>query len=382
MGSNPVKSAIPCFLWTKAIGDYQNFTELTAGLRGKERLEGPIKFLWNVAGNILINQHSDIENTVCLLKDRNLCEMIVVIDTVMTSSARYADIILPGTSTFEESDLAYQGYSVEMGTLILRQQAIDPLREARNIYDICTGIARRLGVEQNFTAGRTHDEWVEYMYHQCRKICPELPVDYQGAVKHGIYKWCRSEEPRIGLRAFRENPEESPLKTPSGKIEIFSRSLWNIAKKWTIAEGDIISALPEFHKTWGMPGDPIAQDYPLQLIGHHCKQRTHSSYDNNPWLKEVAPQTLWINPLDAKHRGIQHGDETLVYNQFGKITVKAKVTPRIIPGVLSLPQGAWHNPDSNGVDRGACINSLTSQRPSPLAKGNPQHTNLVEVKKI
>jgi anaerobic selenocysteine-containing dehydrogenase len=45
--------------------------------------------------------------------------MIVVIDNVMTSSARYADLVLPATSSFEESDLSYQGYAVEMGALLI-----------------------------------------------------------------------------------------------------------------------------------------------------------------------------------------------------------------------------------------------------------------------
>jgi anaerobic dimethyl sulfoxide reductase subunit A len=48
---------------------------------------------------------------------------------------------------------------------------------------------------------------------------------------------------------------------------------------------------------------------------------------------------------------------------------------------VSVPQGAWYKPDPDGVDRGACINTLTTWRPSPLAKGNPQHTNLVEIEK-
>ena len=39
------------------------------------------------------------------------------------------------------------------------------------------------------------------------------------------------------------------------------------------------------------------------------------------------------------------------------------------------------NKNGNVVDIGGNINTLTSLRPSPLAKGNPQHTNLVEVRK-
>jgi anaerobic dimethyl sulfoxide reductase subunit A len=382
MGSNPVTASIPCFLWTKAIADHENFTDLRDGLKGKKRLETPIKFLWSFASNILVNQHSDIGRTHRILADESLCEMIVLIDNVMTASARYADIVLPGTSCFEESDLSYQGYAVEMGTLILRQQAIKPLGECRTLYDICTGIARRMGIEQEFTEGRSHDQWVEHMYHQCRKVRPDLPDDFEDALRTGLFKWSRGDRPKVGLQAFRENPDESPLGTPSGRIEVFSRQLWDLARSWELPEGDVISALPEYHGTWGMPGDARSQKYPLQLVGHHHKQRTHSSYGNNPWLQEAAPHSLWINPLDACPRGIAHGDKVRVFNEIGQTEVRAKVTPRIIPGVLSLPQGAWYMPDKNGLDRNGCINTLTSQRPSPLAKGNPQHTNLVEVEKI
>ncbi len=382
VGQNPVTASIPCFLWTKAIADHENFTDVSDGLKGKQRLETPIKFLWSFASNTLVNQHSDIGRTHGILADEGQCEMIVLIDNVMTASARYADIVLPGTSCFEESDLAYQGYAVEMGVLILREQAIEPLGECRTLYDICAGIARRMGVAQAFTEGRTHDQWVEYMYQQCRKVRGDLPERFQEAVGTGLFKWKRGERPRAGLQAFREDPDTSPLNTPSGKIEIFSRRLWDLARSWKLPEGDVISALPEYHDTWGMPADPCSREYPLQLVGHHGKQRTHSSYGNNPWLQEAVLQSLWINPLDAAARGIAHGDMVRVYNPIGRTEVRAKVTPRIMPGVLSLSQGAWYVPHANGVDKNGCINTLTSQRPSPLAKGNPQHTNLVEVEKV
>ena len=382
MGKNPVTASIPCFLWTKAIFDPENFTDLSDGLKGKQRLETPIKFLWSFASNTLVNQHSDIGSTHRILADESLCEMIVLIDNVLTASARYADIVLPGASCFEESDLSYQGYAVEMGALILGQQAIEPMGECRTLYDICSGIARRMGVEQEFTEGRSHDQWVEYMYHQCRRVQPDLPENYQEAVRTGVFKWSRGDRPKVGLQSFRKNPDESPLSTPSGKIEVFSKRLWELARSWELPEGDVISALPEYHETWGMPSDAESREYPLQLVGHHYKQRTHSSYGNNPWLQEAAPQCLWINPLDAEPRGIAHGDVVRVHNQIGRTEVRAKVTPRIMPGVLSLPQGAWYTPDENGLDKNGCINILTSQRPSPLAKGNPQHTNLVEVEKV
>jgi anaerobic selenocysteine-containing dehydrogenase len=219
------------------------------------------------------------------------------------------------------------------------------------------------------------------MYHQCRKVKSDLPERYDQAVQQGLFKWARPGKPGIALESFRQDPGANPLPTESGKIEIFSKRLWDISREWELPEGDRITALPEFHATWGMPEDPLAERYPLQLIGHHYKQRTHSSYGNNDWLEEAAVQHLWINPVDAEARGIHHGDTVRVYNGYGETVVPAKLTPRIIPGVTSLPQGAWHKPGQDGMDRNGCINVLTRHRPSPLAKGNPQHTNLVQVEK-
>ena len=382
MGENPVKTSIPCFMWTKAIEDPQNLTALNSGLLGRDRLQTGIKFIWSFASNILMNQHSELNRTKKILSDDNKCEMIVAIDNMMTASARYADIVLPATSSFEESDLCYQSYGMELGALILREKAVEPAGESRTLFDICAQVAERMGVADAFTEGRSHDRWVEYMYQECRKVKPELPENYRDASKTGIFKWARPGEPGIGFKEFRDDPIGHPLKTPSGKIEIFSPRLWEMAQTWELPEGDVITALPEYHPTWGDLGSTKSTQYPLQCIGHHYKQRTHSSYGNNPWLEEAAPQMVWMNPLDAGERGIRHGDMVRIFNQFGQTRVRVKVTPRIMPGVLSLPQGAWHRSDKNGVDQNGCINVLTSQRPSPVAKGNPQHSNLVQVEKL
>jgi anaerobic dimethyl sulfoxide reductase subunit A len=65
------------------------------------------------------------------------------------------------------------------------------------------------------------------------------------------------------------------------------------------------------------------------------------------------------------------------------VQIKASVTERIVSGVVGMAQGAWYTPNKDGIDIRGSINVLTStHRPSPLAKGNPQHTNLVEVAKM
>ena len=97
--------------------------------------------------------------------------------------------------------------------------------------------------------------------------------------------------------------------------------------------------------------------------------------------EEAAKQEMWLNPKDAEKRGINDGDRVQVFNDRGSLVIDVKVTTRITPGVAGIPQGGWYTPDKAGVDQRGSVNVLTSQRPTPLAKSNPQLTNLVEVKK-
>ena len=351
------------------------------GVQGRDKLIAPIKFIWNYAGNCLVNQHSDSNLSAKILRDESQCETIVVIDNFMTPSSKFADFLLPGTFNLEEHDFARWGKSSDMGYVIFAQKAVEPFFESRSVYDICAGVAKRMGVEQAFTEGRTRDDWVRHIYAEGRKLLPDLPARLEDAWKMGAYKKKAPGLPNVPYKAFREDPEKHSLKTPSGKLEIFSKQLWDIAEEWELPEGSRITALPQYDPAWEGPSDPLHKKYPLQLIGHHYKQRTHSTYGNVDMLKRVAPQELWINPVDAEERDIKHGDMVKIFNDRGTVVIPAKVTPRIMPGVLTLPQGAWFAPGNNGVDTGGCVNVLTSQRPSPLAKGNPQHTNLVQVAK-
>ena len=126
----------------------------------------------------------------------------------------------------------------------------------------------------------------------------------------------------------------------------------------------------------------LLRSTPLQLISWHYKRRCHSTYDNQEWLEEAAKQEMWLNPKDAEKRGIKNGDRVQVFNDRGSLLIDVKVTPRITPGVAGIPQGAWYTPDKNGLDQRGSVNVLTSQRPTALAKANPQLSNLIEVKKL
>lgn len=368
---NPVKASIPCFLWTKAV---EKGTEMASqdGLEGVEKLNSNIKLIFNMAGNMLINQHSDINKTRRLLEDENKVEFIVASDLFMTPSAKFADILLPGTTFFERWDIGvpwcFGDYAV------LGQKTIEPLYECRDEYDVFAEIAGKLGLKQKFTEGRTTLDLVKESIERTKKeLDPNFP-SFEEFRQLGVYHF-KYKEPLIGFKQQIDDLKNHPFETPSGKIELFSKALWD--KK----QHDVIPAIAKYIPSWEGPQDPLTEKYPLQLISWHYKRRCHSTYDNQPWLEEAAKQEMWMNPKDAEKRGIKNGDRVQVFNDRGALFIPVKVTPRIIPGVVGIPQGAWYTPDRAGVDQRGSINVLTTQRPTALAKANPQQTNLVEVKK-
>jgi anaerobic dimethyl sulfoxide reductase subunit A len=242
----------------------------------------------------------------------------------------------------------------------------EPLFESRFEFAFLEAVAQRLGLAEAWSEGRGHADWLEHIYEDFRAE-QELP-DYETFKQAGGYVFTSLkiriayEEEVAGLR---------PFATPSGKIEIYSRRIHDLH----------LPAIPCYVPSPEGYEDPLRATYPLQLIGYHTKRRTHSIHESNPALESLDPQRLWIHRDDASMRNIADGDLALVFNERGMARVPAFVTERIMRGVVALAQGAWYSPDQRGVDTRGSINVLTSQRPTPLARGNPQHTNLVEVRK-
>ncbi len=292
-------------------------------------------------------------------------------DLFMTASARFADILLPGVSMFECENITMPWqYGDFLG---FNNKVIEPLFEGRFEYDWLSEVADRLGLKEEFTQGRTAGQWLESIYNDLRNQETELP-DYETFKREGIYRY-QNNPGVIAFEKEREDPDKYPFPTKSGKIEIFSEKVYRTKYR------EFVPAIPRYVEPPEGPRDPLAARYPLQLIGWHTKRRCHSIHDNNQGMDKIDPQRLWMHERDGAARGISDGDEVLVWNDRGCIRIPVRITDRIIEGVTALSQGAWYKPDRDGVDRAGSVNVLTSLRPTPYAKGNPQHTNLVEVKK-
>ena len=370
MPDNPVKEKISVMNWVQAADDPAQVTPEN-GLTGGETLPSGIRLLFSLAGNYLANQNPDLHQAVKVLEDDTKIEFIVVSDLYMTPSAKYADLLLPETSFMERWNI---GETWGTGNYVmLSEKLVEPAFERRSDYDWLCDVADKLGLKQAFSAGRSEQQWIAHIWEQTRQAMPQENMPDFATLRvqrHHLFK----SEPYVAFEANIRDPQNHPFATPSGKIEIFSKRLYDM-------HHPEIPALSHYVPAHEGPQDPLSERYPLQLITWKGKNRANSTQYANPWLQEVQTQTLWINPLDAQLRGLTSGDTVRIHNDRGLCQVEVEVTVRIIPGVVAMQAGAWWQPDEQGIDRGGCANVLSSARITALAKGNSHQTMLVEVTK-
>ncbi|MBI2533784.1 MAG: molybdopterin-dependent oxidoreductase [Deltaproteobacteria bacterium] len=347
VGPNPVGKTIPINKWADAI------------LLGKAGgYPSDIKMCYITARNFL-NQIPTVRKGITALKK---LDFIAVHEQFMTPTALYADILLPVTTFFEREDICLTPtYAIYMN------QAIEPLYECKSDLEILTDLAHRLGIEGY--NDKSDEEWL-------RSFVPASAIpDFEAFKAKGIHHF-RAGRPRVAFEAQVREPDRHRFSTPSGKIEIYSQQLADLNQPETIPP------IPKYIEPWEGRRDPLTREFPLQLLTPHPYQFVHSSFTNVPWLQELERQQLWMNPVDAKARGIKPGEKVRVSNRRGALVVPALVTERIMPGVVSLDEGAWLNLDASGTDRGGSVNMLTRDEDTPLGDGATTHSCLVQVEEM
>jgi anaerobic dimethyl sulfoxide reductase subunit A len=333
-------------------------------LKGKQGgYPADIRLMWSMCNNYL-NQTGNSNKAARALEK---LEFFCAQELFMTAQARYADLLLPVTSAVERSDLTRPWPSGPYFTFMNR--ALKPLGECKSDLDIVSELAQRLGIE-GFNP-HTEDQWLK-MFVDLNPEYQQHIKDYDKFKTDGIHR-VNLDEPIIAFKEQIDDIEKNPFPTPSGKIEIFSRRVADLNNPDT-------PPIPKYLPTAEDRSDPLIERFPLQLLTPHPKNRVHSELYMVPWLREVEEHRAWVNPVDADSRGIKDGDDIFVFNDRGKVAIKAWVTERIIPGVICIFEGAWYDPDNDGVDRGACANTLTKDAYSGGGAA-VLNTSLVEIEK-
>jgi biotin/methionine sulfoxide reductase len=306
-------------------------------------------------------------------------ETLVVHEIAWTATARHADIVLPCTMTLEREDI---GATPTDQLMIAMQRLAKPFAQARDDYDIFTDLAERLGKREAFTEGRTTKDWLRHIYATTQKAlaAKNLPApDFDSFWRDGELELPAAPEDGGILRAFRDDPEGKPLPTPSGKIEIFSKTIASFG--YADCPG---------HPTWLPPTDVPDAEAPLHLVANQPASRLHSQFDfggHSDAEKRRGREVMSIHPDDAKARSIKDGDIVKLFNARGACLATAHVTDDIRPGVVRLPTGAWYDPEDANEDNPLCVhgnpNVLTRDiGTSSLAQGCCGQLTTVQVERF
>jgi len=291
----------------------------------------PIKTVWFAFINFL-NQCAN-SNKIVREVFPNL-EFIVVADLFMTPTARYADILLPACSYLEFSDLVIGPAPY----LQLQQKAIEPLYESKSDVSIATELAQRLGLGDYFDKGE--EGFIDLLLASGHPSVEGITVE---RLKQGPVL---THPPKVA------SPDsEVKFSTPSGKIELYVEQLSQYGQ-----------TLPIYLEPLEARSGFAQGKYPLTYIQGHSRFRTHSMFANATTLLELNPEpVVELNPRDAETRNILDGDLVTVFNDRGRVTLKAKLTEAISPGVVNISEGWWPEQFEEGSG-----NSLTHDVINPV----------------
>lgn len=309
---------------------------------------------------------------------------IIVHEPWWTPPARFADIVLPSTTTMERNDIGAAQHSRFWTAM---HQVVPPFALSRNDFDVFGELADRFGFGEAYHSGRTEMEWLRHIYDEARDLAQDRgfdPPDFDTFWEQDVYEFPIPDEHPPLLSDFRKDPVAHPLNTPSGRIELVSDRIRSFGYQ---------DCPP--HPTWLEPAEWLggrrAARYPLHLLTNQPAHRLHSQLDNSRLsraAKVSGREAILMTAADAARRGLRDGDVVRVYNDRGAFLAGVRIAPTdtLLPGVVQVPTGAWYDPEVPGaigsLDKHGNPNVVTSDRgTSALTQCSAAQTCLVEVER-
>jgi anaerobic selenocysteine-containing dehydrogenase len=262
----------------------------------------------------------------------------IVHERFMTDTARYADIVLPSTSSLEHSDVyrSYGNYCIQRA-----KPAIPPFGESKSNREVFCLLAQKMGFDEPFFK-QTADELIDHL------------LSIRSPMREGI------DEQALSVGRAIEIPLPSDarthFKTPSGKIEIL-----NPKESYPLP-----CYLP-----------PYKGDHPFRLMTGPSFYALNSSFrEREDLCKKEKAMFLQMNPADAESKGLKEGESVIAFNQLGEVSFTLYITPKVPPGVV-VAEGVWWLKQCSGP---RSVNALTSQRLTDQGGGSTFYDNTVDVR--
>lgn len=334
-------------------------------------------YIKGAGGGNIFNQVPNINKRVLAWKK---LKYVVTYERFLSSTAAWSDIVLPITTNFEESYF----HSQVVSDVFVVNGPMSPMYEAKSDAWVNEQLLLRLGVE----AEREYDSDIDKMRNQWDSA--KISDEYKG-INSNFNLPSFEEIIQTGNLQIPVPPEKSVIQAAQiepGKFDTDTGRI-NFYSPFYAERNRAVLKINRAQYVRGYEGyEDILNDnniswkgvrYTLQFITPHLAHRALTTYGNLPILEEQRPHGVEINVRDAAERNIEDGDIVYVFNNFGCIKLRAIVTKRIIPGVVSIGQGATYRPSSNetyeayfdsnndgisemhvvAIDVGGCTNSIT-----------------------
>ena len=282
-------------------------------------------------------------------------KFLLVYDVFPTATARMADLILPAPSLFET--YGYRAYSSRQGGyLSLKPKVIEPLGESRHSSLVEYEIAKRLGIEGDYSF-KNDVEWVDFML----KPTGLTIEDFNGDTV--LYK--------TGPMEYRKYTKDG-FRTPSKKIE-FSSEAYRKHQYDPLPNYEEPSSLREWK------ADNL-EKYPFKGTTRKPYEYVHTKFRNLDYLKRLYPGPVaMIHPDDASKTGVRDGGKVEIKSPHGVVKARARVTEDCKPGMVVVDFG-WGNPwDESDTS----VNALsTGDVWDPISGGTPNRLFFCSIKSV
>jgi anaerobic selenocysteine-containing dehydrogenase len=251
-------------------------------------------------------------------------DFIVVVDTFHNpTSQALADIVLPA-ATYAEKDSIRTWWA----PLCAMPKAVQ-VGECKSDWEINFELAKRLNPKFKF---KTLKDMFDDRFGKAG-------LTFDGVVKDGGWKWAPDDDPSQPYyryeRGLLRADHKPGFNTPTGKIELYSKRL----EEWGL------DPLPYYQEAEESPisTPELWKEYPVIInSGRRSSVLFHSEHRMIPWLREIDPYpSAEMHPETAKAAGVQDGDWIYIENKRGRVKFKAKVTPTVLPHVVSCAHNWW-----------------------------------------
>ncbi len=263
----------------------------------------------------------------------------VVHERFMTDTARFADIVLPATTSLEHDDLyrSYGHYCAQLGKAI-----IAPVGQAKSNWQVFQMLAEGMGWNEPFFTKQATD------------LIGELLADENAWRDKGTNE--RLQQGKAVVLNVPTDPKSQWL-TPSGKIEILN-----------VRESEPLPRILSTHAAY--------DSFPLLLQSAPSRYSLNSTFYEQDGLRaKQAVMCLLMHPEDAEVRELVDGQQVTAFNDYGSVRFTLSVSERTIPGTV-VTEGLWWL-DFVAGENG--VNALMSQRLTDKGNGATLYDVAVEV---